>query len=330
MASKMGRFVFGVYAAVILIITGALLQVALVSFDRQDVAQPVEVKEDPEITAIIDDLTKAQEIPLDELDRHLPLRSEPEWRRQAAPQIQTDGPVLALVIDDLGLNARATEQIANIGGPFTLAYLPYANALPAQTARARAAGHELLVHLPMEPKISGVDPGPNALFEGLDMAEFDRRLVANLSQFEGFVGVNNHMGSLLTENPGRMVRIMAHLKGPGLMWLDSLTSPSTVGPSAARAGGVPYLVRDIFLDNDRDEALIRRQLGKALQIAVDRGYAIAIGHPYPETLAVLETLENDLAAKGVALVPLSQIMAMKAEQTAQMATKAPGIAALAD
>jgi len=231
----------------------------------------------------------------------------PAWQSHASDRVAKTGPQIAIVIDDLGLSEQASLVLADMQGPYTLAYLPYAENLLEQTARVKRAGHELLVHMPMQPK-NNEDPGPNALLTELPADEFERRIDWNLDRFEGFVGINNHMGSHMTEQAGLMVRLMVHLRRDGLLFLDSLTSPRSVAARAAIATGVPVVERDIFLDNERTMAAIMEQLTKTEVIARQRGYAIAIGHPYDVTLKALEFWQAGLATKNITLVPLSQIV----------------------
>lgn len=276
--------------------------------------------EDPQVLAVLSAMGSADRtVPIEEIEAIIPTRAEPAWQLHAAKWGRQDRPQIAIVIDDLGLQVSASDRLARMPGPYTLAFLPYAEGLPAQTSRVRAAGHELLVHLPMEPKNQGADPGPNALLAGLNHDEFERRIAWNLKRFDGFVGVNNHMGSLMTEQPGQMVRLMVHLKRGGFLFLDSLTSPNSVASRAAKATGVPHIKRDIFLDNIQVRALIDEQLVKVERVARKRGYGIAIGHPYDVTLDALEDWQKRLKDKGFTLVPLSQLVAARqqATQTAQ-------------
>ena len=315
----MQRLLVG-YAVVVTVLLAALIatmpgglngwRTAIPSIDgrHDDGAGGAAPGTDDEIAAIIDTLDGELAIDLDTLPSILPIDRPPAWRRHAVTWRQDDGPRLAIVMDDLGLDRDASHRIAAMNGPLTLAFLPYADDLSRQTLPLRRAGHELLVHLPMEPHNPDADPGPNALLVGLDEGEFLRRLDWNLNRFDGFVGVNNHMGSRMTENPAKMVLVMSRLRRDGLLYLDSLTSPRTVGPRAARAVGVPSITRDVFLDNDRDRRAIRTQLKKAVRLAKQRGWAIAIGHPYPETLDVLERWTRARKPDGILLVPLSQLV----------------------
>jgi hypothetical protein len=244
----------------------------------------------------------------------LPLARDrtPTWLRNAVPHpLLDDRPAIAVVLDDLGMNRANTAAINQLEGPLTLAFLPYAGALERQTAAARAAGHELLVHVPMEP--TGKEwPGPGALVSSLDDQEILRRLRTQLGSFEGFVGINNHMGSRLTADRERMGLVMAELRRHGLLFLDSRTSGGSVAAAEAQRQGVPHAVRDVFLDNDLDAPYIDRRLAEVERIARRHGMATAIGHPHKATLAALRRWLPTLEAKGFALVPISTIVARHA------------------
>ncbi|HYC04831.1 MAG TPA: divergent polysaccharide deacetylase family protein [Azospirillaceae bacterium] len=230
---------------------------------------------------------------------------EPAWRRHAVPAPVTEGrPRIVLVIDDMGLDRKRSARISALPGPVTTAWLPYAKELPDQTAAARANGHELIVHVPMEPDGSG-DPGPNALRAGLPAAEIKARLERNLSAFQGYVGINNHMGSRFTADRDGMAVVLAELAGRGLLFLDSRTTAQTKAPELAARYGLPPLSRDVFLDHQMTPQAVAAALAKTEEVARRNGIAIAIGHPHDVTADALEKWLPTLAAKGFALVPLS-------------------------
>ena len=233
----------------------------------------------------------------------------PTWLRNAAAAPLADGrPMIAMVIDDLGLRRANTAALIALPGPLTLAFLPYADALEPQTRAARAAGHELLVHVPME--ATGHEwPGPNALLSGLSPTEMLSRLRAQLRSFPDFVGVNNHMGSLLTADRAEMTLVMAELRARELLFLDSRTSAQSVAASEAQRLGVPHAERDVFLDNELGPDYVRRQLLQTEQLARRRGYAVAIAHPHDVTIAALRTWLPSLEQRGFALVPISAVVA---------------------
>jgi polysaccharide deacetylase 2 family uncharacterized protein YibQ len=232
----------------------------------------------------------------------------PTWLRYAVASPPVDGrPAIAVVMDDLGLNRRGTAALNQLEAPLTLSFLPYAGALEQQAQAGRAAGHELMLHLPMEP--TGHEwPGPNALLSALAPGDMVARLRAQLLSFPGFVGINNHMGSLLTAERGPMALIMAELRARGLLFLDSRTTAQSVAASEARRAGVAHAVRDVFLDNDTNLAAIRRQLALAEQVARRRGSAVAIGHPHEATIEALRGWLPTLEQRGFVLVPISAIV----------------------
>ncbi len=235
---------------------------------------------------------------------------QPFWQRNAVPIINPGRqPMIAIVLDDLGLNRRGARRAIGLPAPLTLAFMTYAEELDRMTADARAAGHELMLHMPMEPRSKSYDPGPNVLRTELSQKELARRLHWGLGRFGHFVGVNNHMGSRFTASPKGMAQVMRELRTRGLLFLDSVTSGGSVGAAMARRAGVPYAQRDVFLDNEwNDRGAIRRQLKKLEAVARRRGYAVGIGHPHRATLDVLAEWLPKARARGFALVPISAIV----------------------
>ena len=232
---------------------------------------------------------------------------EPAWRQNAmAVSVAPGQPMIAVVIDDMGLDRARSARTSALPAPLTLAFLAYGRDLDTQTDAARAAGHELLVHVPMEPG-AGADPGPNALLTSLTPAEFDRRIDWNLSQFNRFVGINNHMGSKATSDPTAMAAVMSKLRDRGLLFLDSRTSGATVAHTEAEKHGIPALQRDVFLDHDPSPIAVRAALDQVEEIARRQGHAIAIGHPKDATIEALEEWLPDVRARGFALVPVSAV-----------------------
>lgn len=237
----------------------------------------------------------------------------PAWRRFAAhvPPGADGRPMVAIVLDDVGPQAANAARALALPAPLTLAFLPYAENLPALVGAARRRGHEILVHLPMEP-LGGADPGPHALRAGLDRAELLRRLDWNLARFEGYVGVNNHMGSRLTADAAAMEVVLGALKPRGLLFLDSRTTPDSVTGATARRLGLPSTDRDVFLDNVIEGPAIGAQLAAVEARARQRGAAVAIGHPHPATLDALEAWLRTAPERGIAVVPLSAIITRRA------------------
>jgi uncharacterized protein len=236
-----------------------------------------------------------------------PPAGTPAWRRHAQPFTLPAGTVpLAVVIDDMGLDRGRSTRMARLPGPLTLSWLPYAKDLATQTRAAREAGHELLLHMPMEPQ-GHADPGPDALRAGLDPGEVARRVDAALTAFPGMVGLNNHMGSRFTERRDGMAAVAGVLRQKGLLWLDSRTTPRSVGSAVAAELGVPHAERDVFLDNVQTVEAVRGQLARLEASAKAHGHAVAIGHPHDATIEALRDWLPTLASRGFALAPVSAL-----------------------
>ncbi len=227
--------------------------------------------------------------------------------RKEVPRARS-GPRLAIVIDDLGPAAALTRKAIALPLPLTLAFLPYAQDLPALTAAAKAHGHEIYLHLPMEP-IGTPDPGPNAILVGLEPDEFRRRLNWAFDRVPLATGVNNHMGSRATSEPETMLKVLQEVRRRGLSFVDSRTSAMSVADGLAAQLQIPHAARDVFLDNNPTTAAILAQLGLAERLARRHGHALAIGHPYPTTLAVLARWLPEAEARGVRVVRARDLIA---------------------
>lgn len=217
------------------------------------------------------------------------------------------GGKIAIIIDDMGLNLRS-KLVELMPAPLTLAYLPYAKNLAEHTARARKNGHELMVHMPMEPMNGALDGGPRVLKTTQSDEELRDTLHWGLSQFDGYVGMNNHMGSRITQDKRAMRVIMKDLKARGLFFIDSKTIGASVAADAARDVGLDYAERDVFLDHEISMEFIRGALKKLEDTARHKGYAIAIGHPHKETIAALKEWLPTVRDKGLTIVPVSELL----------------------
>ncbi len=238
-----------------------------------------------------------------------PAVAKPAWLRYAVPAPAAGNrPLVAIVLDDLGLDRARTAEAIRLHAPVTLSFMTYASEIRTQTEAARRAGHELFLHVPMEAVDRHADPGPHALFTGQSRDDILERLRWGLDRFDGFVGINNHMGSKFTADPRSMAPVMEELRARGLVFLDSRTSPASSGIRLAVAYAVPHAARDVFLDDDQTPAAIARQLALIEQVARQHGSAIAIGHPHDATLAALRAWVPLLGGKGLALVPVSAVV----------------------
>ncbi|MEQ9638826.1 MAG: divergent polysaccharide deacetylase family protein [Alphaproteobacteria bacterium] len=232
----------------------------------------------------------------------------PAWRRFAVAAPLVDTAMIAVIIDDVGLNAERTRATIDLPRPLTLSFLPYGVYAEPLAAEARRAGHEVMLHLPMQPEDSAEDPGPKALLVGLTQAELSDRLDWYLDHLSGYVGVNNHMGSRFTQSADGMALVMRELRRRGLLFVDSMTHSRSVALKTARRMGVPSLARDVFLDNTIDARHIARRLAEVEDVARRTGQAIAIGHPHWATVEALKAWLPTLRDKGFTLAPVSAIL----------------------
>jgi polysaccharide deacetylase 2 family uncharacterized protein YibQ len=229
----------------------------------------------------------------------------PTWRRNAVPFRDLNSrPLIAIVIDDVGLDRPRSKRAWELPAPVTLSFLPYSKDLREQARAARARGNELMLHMPMEPT-GRADPGPNAILVSLSDNELRQRVAADLDSFDGYVGVNNHMGSRFTAFKPGMETVLRIFKARGLLFLDSRTTAQSVGDQLAQELGVPSINRNVFLDDDESLAAVKKKLAETEEVARRQGFAVAIGHPHEATLQALGDWLPGLAARGFAQAPLS-------------------------
>lgn len=229
------------------------------------------------------------------------------------PQFILSGkqPMIALVIDDCGIAEAATRAAIALPPEVTMTFLPYGTKSAALARQAAAAGHDILLHMPMQPEGSA-DPGPEALTVDLSAAEITRRLREGFTSLPPVIGMNNHMGSRFTSDAAAMAPVIEEMRQRNLLFLDSVTSAKSVAAAAARAAGVPTLSRDVFLDDTVTEAEVERQLARAEALARKHGSAIAIGHPHSSTIKVLHRWLADYRQRGFQIVSLQTLMAQRA------------------
>lgn len=225
------------------------------------------------------------------------------------PDATPSKPRIAIVIDDIGYSKEPVEKLLALGGPLTFSVLPYGPASTELAETIHASGSEVMLHLPMEPV---GNPG-GVSREGMLLANMPAEMLKSrfaeaVLQVPHADGVNNHMGSRLTADPGAMKVVMEEVKAKGLFFLDSRTSADSVAFRTARAEGVPAAERNVFLDDVAQVAPILEQVKELEKIARRRGVAVAIGHPYPATVDALKKAIPQLAKDGFELVPASDVV----------------------
>lgn len=223
-------------------------------------------------------------------------------------------PRIAIVIDDMGFDRRNSARAVRLPPEVTLAYLPFAPGVRAQVRHARLKGHPVILHLPMEAPDHKGKPGYNVLAVNADVKRLRNQLSRMLGRFGGYTGVNNHMGSRFTRDRAKMDIVISELKKRGLYFLDSRTSGRSAGFKSAAAAGIPYAVRDVFLDHDPDKSMIRARMEETERIARAKGQAIAIGHPRNATMDLLAPWVAKLDARGFDLVRLDSLLTRPARK----------------
>jgi polysaccharide deacetylase 2 family uncharacterized protein YibQ len=221
---------------------------------------------------------------------------------------QAHRPVIAIIVDDLGYRPDMDRRIVELPGAVTCAFLPHTPHAARLAGVAAASGKEIMLHLPMQALDQGRD-ADGMLHLGMTREEFVATVRDGLDFLPQVRGVNNHMGSLLTQSPLRMQWLMEEIKSrDGLYFVDSFTSLRSVAWRVAQTNRLPSARRDVFLDASRDPALIRAQFDTLLERARRNGFAVAIAHPYPETVAFLEQRLAALDEAGVELLPVSRLI----------------------
>lgn len=235
-----------------------------------------------------------------------------------APQAQGK---LAIIIDDLGYNLSLGQRTTNLSGSFTIAVLPFTPHGTELAELAHQRGKEIMLHAPMSNE-HNYPLGRGGLTIDMQQSEFLAVLRQNLANIPHIKGVNNHMGSLLTQKAEPMQWLMEELKARNLYFVDSRTTAKTQALITAESIQLPSRRRDVFLDDEQNLNHIQQQLKLALEKAQTNGSAIAIGHPYRETLQVLEGIHPLLEQYNVILVSASELM-QTSTQPRRLPQKAP-------
>ncbi|MFW1678408.1 divergent polysaccharide deacetylase family protein [Pontibacter sp. JAM-7] len=215
--------------------------------------------------------------------------------------------VLVVIIDDIGFNHSLGQRAVDLPGPVSLAFLPHTPHAKSLAEQAFLKQRDILLHQPMQ----NADDrwlGDGGLLVDMSYEEKRSVLTAALASVPHVTGLNNHTGSILTADMTSMAELMSLLLEKNLFFVDSFTNPESQGWQVAHHAGLPYLIRDVFLDNETTPEALAGQYEKALQTAREQGFAVLIGHPYPETLSFLERELPQLTQQGITLIPASQLL----------------------
>jgi len=214
---------------------------------------------------------------------------------------------IAIVIDDIG-NQASDQELLNLNAHLTYAVLPHTPYSFIFSQQAAKQQRDVIIHLPMQADSNNNNLGPGALTLGMSKRQHQRTLIAAMESIPHAIGINNHMGSLLTRSELPMQWTMELLRQHNMFFLDSKTTIYSKVESIADQYGVNALHRNIFLDNVRQPSVMDSQFQRLINIAKQYGSAIAIGHPYPETYQLLNKHLPLLSKMGIELVPLSKLL----------------------
>lgn len=228
------------------------------------------------------------------------------WLLIGAAQAAPDKAYLTLIIDDLGQNVVRDARVLALPGPVTLAIMPDTPHATDFAREAHAAGKTVILHMPMDPAT-----GPYAWHPGMAIDALSERLTRALEKVPYAAGLNNHMGSRMTSQPEPMVWLMGELQRRGLFFVDSRTSAATVAAAKAQAVDLAHVSRDVFLDDVRTPEAIAAQLHQGIALARRQGSVVLIGHPYPQTLEVLERELPLLQRQGVTWIDIHLMIAQR-------------------
>jgi polysaccharide deacetylase 2 family uncharacterized protein YibQ len=230
----------------------------------------------------------------------------------ALADVPTALPRIAIIIDDLGYGLAAGERAVSLPGPIAYAVLPATPRGRVLAEKAYANGKEVLLHLPLQSATPEQSDEPGGLLLDMTRGQFAKAFSESFESVPHVVGINSHRGSLLTRHPGHMTWLMEEIRGHGkLFFVDSYTTHESVALRMAREAGVPAVRRDVFLDPDQTAGTLEREFARLKKLARQRGFAVGIGHPYPQTLALLEDELPKLEDAGFELVSISRYVELR-------------------
>ncbi len=223
--------------------------------------------------------------------------------------IQADSirqPTIAIIVDDMGHHLRHGRELIELPYPLTLAFLPNRKHTRTLSELAHQRGKEIMLHAPME-TVGGFQLGPGALTEAMNEQEIKQSLLASLQSIPHARGINNHMGSHLTAINQAMRWVMEALQQRPVYFVDSRTSPNSVAANMAARHQIPHLTRDIFLDHKQTRKFVQQQFLKLIEVARERGTAIAIAHPHRVTIDYLRFALPRLDERGIQIATASAL-----------------------
>lgn len=215
---------------------------------------------------------------------------------------------IAIIIDDIGVSFSRARLFLELNIPITFSILPWLSKSYDLAHEIHGKGHEIMLHQPMQPHNHHLEPGPGALYAGDGKAQITETMEKNIASLPHIVGVNNHMGSKFTECRNEMNDVLTVIRENDLFFVDSLTTNHSIAGEIAQRLHMVTTRRNIFLDNEREESAVLCQLNRLKNHAQKYGYAIGIGHPFPETAGAIGRFLQDLECQDLSFVHVSRVI----------------------
>jgi len=231
-------------------------------------------------------------------------------KKESTPLVSQSrkGPKIVFVIDDIGYHDRYETLLFSTGVPLTLAILPQLSFSTHFSKEGEKRGYEIILHQPMEPETRISDPDPGTITTRMNKGEVKKVLTQNLATVPDAEGINNHMGSKVTQNAKTMRWVLEELKKRKLFFLDSMTTENSIGWLTAGEMKVQNLKRSVFLDNENDTKYIESRIRELIESAKLHGFAIGIGHYRQTTLESIKKMSPQIKKQGVQIVNLKEIL----------------------
>lgn len=280
-----------------IVVTAAIMLVILFLAKPEKTLPPKIAKKVIEIEKIVKEIPKITKRPTKPVKKPLPL----------PPKVIT-GPKIAFILDDWGYSLKNEKYIYNKDMKFTLAILPNLNYSKRVAILAKNSGKEVMLHLPMQPKNKSLDALEKlTISSNMPASEIKNILNKDLASVPYAKGINNHMGSLATEDAELMTKVFTELKKRKLYFIDSRTADRSSCRLVAKKINIKFSERAVFLDNKNDFEYIKSQIKQLMRIAKAKKMAIGVGHDRPLTLAAIKEMLPEIKKQGINLVFVSQI-----------------------
>ncbi len=221
------------------------------------------------------------------------------------PNTPNEPAKLAIIMDDIA--GKASDELAfSLPKSVTFAILPHTSYSTPFSYKAASQNREVMLHMPME-SLHKVNLGPYPLLTNMFPGEVRDTLLHALQTVPHAVGVNNHMGSKLTQMTLQMDSVMQVLANNNLFFIDSRTTKYSRANDLAMQNGVKSASRHVFLDHEQNELFLKNQFARSIRIARKHGKAILIAHPYPITLDFLASQLKRIPA-DIELITVSEFL----------------------